>query len=90
MAKPYPIVPADVLDELHALNISLAVYQQMIHHTIRCFCTEGTPSDPEAFLLGLSLIFQPIQDGFLSIESSASMFREMGFVGFGHLADTEI
>ena len=81
MAKPYPILPASVLDELHGLNCSLGAYQMMLEATIRHFCTHSTPVDYESFLHGLDYLFRPILDGYKSIESQATAFREMGVVG---------
>ena len=82
MAKAYPILPASILDELHGLNCQLGTYQRMLESTIRYFCTEGTPTDYESFLHGLDDLFQPILDGYKSIESQAKAFRDMGVVGF--------
>lgn len=87
MAKPYPILPASVLDELHGLNCALGTYQFMVESSIRRMCTEGTPTDFESFLHGLDDIFKPLQEGFQSIESQASAFREMGVVGFCQFAE---
>lgn len=81
MAKPYPILPADVLDDMHSLNCQLGTYQHMLEASIRYFCTEATPCDFESFLFGLRDLFSPILEGYLSIESRASVFREMGVVG---------
>lgn len=81
MAKPYPILPASILDDLHSLNCQLGTYQHMLEATIRYFCTEATPCDFESFLFGLDDLFRPILDGYLSIESQASAYREMGVVG---------
>lgn len=81
MAKPYPILPASILDELHGLNCSLSAYQLMLESAIRRFCSSDTPTDYETFLHGLDNLFQPILDGYRSIESQASAFREMGVVG---------
>jgi hypothetical protein len=81
MAKPYPILPSSILDELHGLNCSLGAYQVMLEATIRHFCTQGTPLDYESFLHGLDDLFQPILEGYKSIESQATAFREMGVVG---------
>lgn len=87
MATPYPIVPVSVLDELHNLNCTLGALRLMIEHSIRGFCTAGVPGDYEAFILGLDSMFQPISDGYLSIESQVSAFREMGVVGICTVPD---
>lgn len=80
MAKPYPILPASILDELHGLNCQLGTYQFMIEASFRRMCTEGTPTDFDSFLHGLHDMFKPLLEGFQSIESQASAFREMGVV----------
>lgn len=87
MAKPYPILPASILDELHGLNCALGTYQFMVESSIRRMCTEGTPTDFESFLHGLDDMFKPLLEGFQSIESQASAFREMGVVGICTLDD---
>lgn len=89
MAKPYPILPASVLDELHGLNCSLSAYQLMLESAIRRFCSSDAPSDYESFLHGLDNLFRPILDGYLSIETQASAFREMGVVGICSLNDSD-
>lgn len=81
MAKPYPILPASILYELHGLNCQLGTYQFMVEAAFRRMCTEGTPTDFESFLHGLDDMFKPLLEGFQSIESQASAFREMGVVG---------
>lgn len=81
MAKPYPILPASVLDDLHSLNCTLSAYQLMVESAIRRFCSSDTPSDFETFLMGLDNLFQPILEGYQSIESQAQSFRDMGVVG---------
>lgn len=88
MAKPYPILPASILDELHGLNCALGTYQFMVESSIRRMCTEGMPTDFESFLHGLDDIIKPIIEGFQSIESQASAFREMGVVGICTLDDS--
>lgn len=85
MTKPYPILPASILDELHGLNCALSTYQFMIEATMRRMCAEGTPTDYESFLHGLDEIIRPIQEGFESIESQAKAFRDMGVVGICRL-----
>lgn len=85
MAKPYPIVPASVLDELHNLNCTLGALRVMMQHSIRCFCTEGPPGDYESFLVGLDAMFMPVLEGYQSIESQVIAFREMGVDGICQL-----
>jgi len=89
MAKPYPILPASILDELHGLNCSLGAYQMMLEATIRHFCTQATLHDYESFLHGLDDLFRPILDGYKSIESQATAFREMGVVGVCTLDESD-
>lgn len=89
MAKPYPILPASILDELHGLNCALGTYQFMVEASIRRFCTEGTPTDFESFLHGLDDIVKPIIEGLESIESQAKAFREMGLVGICTLGESD-
>lgn len=89
MAKPYPILPAYILDELHGLNCALGTYQFMVESSIRRMCTEGTPTDFESFLHGLDDIFKPLLEGFQGIESQAIAFREMGVVGFCQLGESD-
>lgn len=89
MAKPYPILPASILDELHGLNCALGTYQFMVESSIRRMCTEGTPTDFESFLHGLDDMFKPLLEGFQSIESQASAFREMGVVGICTLGESD-
>jgi len=88
MAKPYPIVPASVLDELHDLNCSLMAYQYAIEGFIRRVAEEGTPTDLENLIAGLDNIGKPILEGYQSIHSSVQTFREMGVVGFCTLDET--
>lgn len=85
MAKPYPILPASVLDELHSLNCSLQAYQYLVHTAIHRFCAHDTPVDHESFLLGLQELFTPIIEGYQAIESQATAFREAGLVGIATL-----
>lgn len=89
MAKPYPILPASILDELYGLNCALGTYQFMVESSIRRMCTEGTPTDFESFLHGLHDMFKPLLEGFQSIESQASAFREMGVVGICTLDESD-
>lgn len=86
-SSDYPVLPLNVLDELHQLNCQLGAYQFMVHSTISRICSEGRPSDFESFLLGLDLVFQQIKDGYEGIESNVDMFREMGVVGCCKLPD---
>ncbi|MWK60239.1 hypothetical protein GO594_30080, partial [Pseudomonas otitidis] len=83
MAKPYPILPASVLDELHDLNCTLQAYHYLVHTAVHRLCSQDAPVDYESFLLGLQSLFQPILDGYLDIERQAKSFRESGFVGIG-------
>lgn len=81
MAKPYPIVPMSVLDELHSLNSSLMAYQYAVEAILRRIAIDGAPYATDTLVAGLDNMFRPILDGFQSIESQVGAFREMGVVG---------
>jgi hypothetical protein len=89
MAKPYPILPASVLDELNDLNGALGAYDVLITAWINQTLTEGPAGDPKHFAAGCQFLLRPILEGFQSIESQASAFREMGVVCFCQLAEPD-
>jgi hypothetical protein len=49
--------------------------------------TDGPAGDPKYFAAGCQFLLRPIIEGFQSIESQASAFREMGVVGFCQFAE---
>lgn len=81
MAKPYPILPAPILDELNDLNGALGAYDALMTAWINQTLTDGPAGDPKHFAAGCQFLLRPILEGFQSIESQASAFREMGVVG---------
>jgi hypothetical protein len=81
MAKPYPILPASILDELNDLNGALGAYDQLMTAWINQTLTDGPAGDPKSFAAGCQFLLRPILEGFQDIERQASSFREMGFVG---------
>lgn len=85
MATPYPIVPADWLDELLPLNESLETYQTLLNTWIRCAISDGIPPGSDAFLAGLNLLFEPILSGYQGIQFQVQQAREMGMVGIATL-----
>lgn len=89
MAKPYPILPISVLDELHDLNAALDAYHQLITAWIHQTMNEGPSGDRELFAAGCQLLLRPIMEGFQNIESEISAFRDIGFVGVGHISEAE-
>ncbi|HFH4718608.1 hypothetical protein [Pseudomonas aeruginosa] len=89
MAKPYPILPLSVLDDMTTLNSTLFAYQFAIEAIIRRICTEGAPSDFESLLAGLDDMYRPILEGYQSVADQAKQFRDMGVVGFSTLGDTD-
>lgn len=89
MAKPYPILPLSVLDDMNTLNSSLFAYHFAVEAMIKRISTDGAPYDYESLLCGLDNLFQPILDGYKSVADQAKQFREMGFVGVGELAESD-
>ena len=87
MAKPYPILPLSVLDDVATLNSTLFAYQFAVEAIIRRISTEGVPTDLESLLAGLGDMFRPILDGYQSVADQAQQFREMGVVGVCSLAE---
>jgi len=85
MAKPYPIVPASFLDELHDLNCSLMAYQYAVEAILRRAAQDGLPSNVEALVSGLDSMSRPILEGYQGIEAQCSTARRMGLVGIGSL-----
>lgn len=89
MAKPYPILPLSVLDELNYLNGALDAYQQLMTAWIEQAMRDGPSGDRKQFAAGCQYLLRPILEGYQSIESSARMYDEMGVVGFCTLGDTD-
>lgn len=85
MAKPYPILPLSVLDDLHDLNGALDAYQELMTAWIQQTMTEGPSGDRQLFAAGCAYLLRPILDGYQSIESQARAFESMGFVGVGEV-----
>lgn len=89
MAKPYPIVPASILDELHDLNCSLMAYQYAVEAILRRAAQDGMPYAIDTLVSGLDNMAKPILEGYQSIHSQVERFREMGVVGFCTIEDGE-
>jgi ActR/RegA family two-component response regulator len=89
MAKPYPIVPASVLDELHDLNCSLMAYQYAVEAILRRAAEDGLPHAIDALVAGLDNMSKPILEGYQSIHSQVQAFREMGVVGVCTLDESD-
>lgn len=87
MAKPYPILPLSVLDDMDTLNASLYAYQFAVEAMIRRISTEGAPYAHDTLIAGLDNLFQPILYGYKSVASQAQQFRDMGVVGMCQLAE---
>ena len=82
MAKPYPILPLSVLDDMTNLNSTLFAYQFAVEAIIRRICTEGHPTDFESLIAGLDDMFKPILEGYESVADQAKRFRDMGVFGY--------
>lgn len=89
MAKPYPILPASILDELTDLNGALGAYDALMTAWINQTLTDRPAGDPKHFAAGCQFLLRPILEGFQAIESQASSFREMGVVGIFTLGETD-
>lgn len=89
MAKPYPILPLSVLDDLADLNGALDAYQQLMTAWIQQTMTEGPAGDRQLFAAGCQYLLRPILDGYQSIESQAKAFHEMGGVGVCTLGESD-
>jgi len=89
MAKPYPILPLSVLDDMATLNSTLFAYQFAVEAIIRRICTEGAPCDFEILLTGLGDMYRPILEGYQSVADQAKRFRDMGVVGVCQLVDED-
>ena len=89
MAKPYPILPLSVLDELHDLNGALDAYHQLMTAWIQQTMIERPAGDRQLFAAGCQYLLRPILDGYQSIESQAKSFHEMGVVGVCTLESTD-
>jgi len=89
MAKPYPILPLSVLDDMDTLNSTLFAYQFAIEAIIRRLCVEGRPASFESLIAGLDDMFQPILEGYQSVADQAKQFRDMGVVGLCTLGESD-
>ena len=89
MAKPYPILPLNVLDDLADLNGALDAYQQLMTAWIQQAMTEGPSGDRQLFAAGCAYLLRPILEGYQSIESQAKSFLDMGVVGVCTLAESD-
>lgn len=89
MAKPYPILPLSVLDELNDLNGALNAYQQLMTAWIEQTMRDGPSGDRKHFVAGCQYLLRPILEGYQSIESQATAFHEMGVVGICTIEDGE-
>ena len=89
MAKPYPILPLSVLDELNDLNGALDAYQQLMTAWIQQTMTEGPSGDRQLFAAGCQYLLRPILEGYQSIQSQAKSFQDMGVVGVCTLAESD-
>jgi hypothetical protein len=89
MAKPYPIVPASILDELNDLNGALGAYDKLMTAWINQTLEHGPAGDPKHFAAGCQYLLRPILEGFQSIESQVSAFRDMGVVGICTLSESD-
>lgn len=85
MAKPYPIVPVSVLDDLSSLNASLMAYQYAIEAILRRIATDGAPYATDTLVAGLDNMFKPIMEGYQDIHEQVRSFQDMGFVGLGEI-----
>lgn len=89
MAKPYPIVPASILDELSDLNGALGAYDQLMTAWINQTLADGPAGDLKHFAAGCQFLLRPILEGFQSIESQVASFRDMGVVGICTLSEPD-
>lgn len=85
MAKPYPILPLSVLDDLADLNGALDAYQQLMTAWIQQTMTEGPAGDRQLFAAGCQYLLRPILEGYQGIESQAKASHDMGVVGIATL-----
>lgn len=88
MAKPYPIVPVSVLDELHDLNCSLMAYQYAVEAILLRAAQDGMPYAVDTLVSGLDNMAKPILEGYQSIHSQVEAFWKMGVVGICTLDET--
>lgn len=89
MAKPYPILPLSVLDDLNALNGALSAYDELMTAWLNQTMRDGPSGDRAHFAAGCQFLLKPVIEGFQAIEEQAGSFRELGFVGVGSLDDTD-
>lgn len=89
MAKPYPILPLSVLDDLNSLTGALAAYDELMTAWLNQTMRDGPAGDRAHFAAGCQFLLRPIIEGFQSIEEQAGSFRELGFVGVGQLDDSD-
>lgn len=89
MAKPYPILPLSILDELGELNGALAAYDELMTAWLNQTMRDGPSGDKNNFPSGCQFLLKPVLEGLQSIQSQATAFREMGVVGICTLADSD-
>lgn len=89
MAKPYPILPLNVLDDLADLNGALHAYHQLMTAWIQQTMTEGPAGDRQLFAAGCQYLLRPILEGYQSIESQAKAFQDVGVVCVCTLAEPD-
>lgn len=80
MAKPYPILPLSVLDDLSNLNGALSAYDELMTAWLNQTMRDGPAGDKVHFPAGVQFLLRPVIEGFQSIESQVAMFREIGVV----------
>lgn len=81
MAKPYPILPASVLDELDQLNGALSAYDELMTAWLNQTMRDGPAGHRDHFPAGVQFLLRSVIEGFQSIQSQAEAFRVAGFVG---------
>lgn len=89
MAKPYPILPLSILDELGELNGALAAYDELMTAWLNQTMRDGPAGHRDHFPAGVQFLLRPVLEGLQSIQSQATAFREMGVVGLCTLPDSD-
>lgn len=90
MAKPYPILPLSVLDELADLNGALSAFDELMTAWLNQTMRDGPAGHKDHFPAGVQFLLRPVIEGFQGIESQAVAYRKMGVVGTCVLAESDL
>jgi len=89
MAKPYPILPLSVLDELSNLNGALSAFDELMTAWLNQTMRDGPAGDKAHFPAGVQFLLKPVIEGFQNIQSEVESFRQLGVVGLCTLPDQD-